>query len=97
VIQIRGGELVHGWRLLGLKREKRYPLSEMFDLTISSTEDSASLDKLVSPLKDFGKAGVVSFDFRGDPVGLGAGLDEAHGQQVIDWIARRAPRGVLAG
>jgi hypothetical protein len=96
VIQIRGGELVHGWRLLGLKREKRYPLSEMFDLTISRTEDSASLEKLVSPLKDFGKAGVVSFDFRGDPVGLGAGLDEAHGQQVIDWIARRAPRGVLA-
>lgn len=95
-IQIRNGELVHGWRLFGLKREKRYRLAEVFDLGISNDEQAASLEKLVSPLKDFGKAGVVSFDFRGETVGMGAGLDEAHGQQVIEWIARRAPRGVMA-
>ena len=94
VIQIGHGELVHGWRMLGLKREKRYLLRDIHALSIRPDEDTANLDKLVSPLTDFGKAGVVKFDYRGDTIGLGAGLDEAHGQQVVEWIARRAPRSV---
>lgn len=94
VIQIGHGELVHGWRMLGLKREKRYLLRDIHALSIRLDEDAANLDKLVSPLTDFGKAGVVKFDYRGDTIGLGAGLDEAHGQQVVEWIARRAPRSV---
>jgi hypothetical protein len=95
-IQISHGELVHGWRLLGLKREKRYLLRDVYQLTTRIDEDSAGLDKLVSPLKDFGKAGVVTFTYRGDTIGLGAGLDEAHGQRVVEWIAQRAPRNVIA-
>lgn len=94
VIQIGHGELVHGWRLLGLRREKRYKLSEIHQLSAGLDEDSAKLDKLVSPLSDFGKAGVVNFFYHGTKVGLGAGLDEAHGEQVVEWIARRAPRSV---
>lgn len=96
VIQISHGELVHGWRLVGMKREKRYRLSEITQLALGEADSADSLNKLVSPLKDFGKAGVVQFDYRGDTIGLGAGLDEAQGQQVVDWIARRAPRSVMA-
>ncbi len=95
VIQIGHGELIHGWRLIGLRREKRYQLSKIRQLSAGLEEDSAKLDKLVSPLSDFGKAGVVNFYYRGTKIGLGAGLDEAHGQQVVEWIARRAPRSVL--
>ena len=95
VIQVSHGELVHGWRMLGLRREKRYRLSEIHLLSAGLGEDSANLDKLVSPLSDFGKAGVVNFYYRGTKIGLGAGLDEAHGLQVVEWIARRAPRSVL--
>ena len=95
VIQISHGELVHGWRMLGLRREKPYKLSEIRQLSVGLGEVSANLDKLVSPLSDFGKAGVVNFYYRGTKIGLGAGLDEAHGLQVVEWIARRAPRSVL--
>lgn len=90
VILVGHGELVHGWRLLGLKREKRYALRDIRALAIRTDEDSAGLDNLVSPIKDFGKAGVVHFDYHGDMIGLGAGLDHAHGQRVVEWIARRS-------
>lgn len=95
VIQIAHGELIHGWRLLGARREKRYRLSEIAQLSIGDADSAESLNKLVSPLKDFGKAGMISFFYRGTKIGMGAGLDEAHGAQVVDWIARRAPRSVL--
>lgn len=94
VIQISGGVLIHGWRLFGLKREKRYQLSEVSGLGINTEESAASLDKLVSPFSDFGKAGIVSFYHRGTRVGLGAAINDSHGQRVIEWIARRAPRNV---
>lgn len=96
VIQIRHGDLVHGWRLLGLKREKAYRLGDITHLRVGRLDSEAGLDKLVSPLKDFGKAGVVAFEHSTGTVWLGAALDQAHGQQVVDWIARRAPRGILA-
>jgi hypothetical protein len=95
VIQISNGELIHGWRLLGLKREKRYLLREIRGLGVGRSTTSKTADQLVSPLKDFGKAGEVSFDYCGVLIALGAGLDESHGLAVVNWIARRAPRSVL--
>lgn len=94
VIQIGHGEMVHGWRLLGLKRERRYLLREIHRLTVGREEAKGSLESLVSPLKDFGKAGVVNFDYRGKTIGLGAGLDAVDGQRVVNWIVRRTPRSV---
>ena len=80
-------------KVLGAYIEKRRFFTST-TMNSSTLWSSACSRKLVSPLTDFGKAGVVKFDYRGDTIGLGAGLDEAHGQQVVEWIARRAPRSV---
>lgn len=96
VVQIANGSLVHGWRLLWLRREKRYPLLQISALSAERAIAPPKENELLSPLKDFGKVGAVNFDCNGTTVGLGAALDQAHGEQVVNWIARRAPRGVLA-
>lgn len=94
VVEIRHGELIHGWRLLGLRREKRYQLKDVFQLRANDEPGDDTGEKLISPLKDFGKAGVVTFEYHGARVGLGAVLDAAHGEQVAAWIIRRAPHHV---
>lgn len=95
VLRIEGGALVHSWALFGLRREKRYPLRDIRALSAEREVDPPKDERLVSPFKDFGKAGWVTFECQGQTVGLGAALDQAHAQQVVLWIARRAPRSVL--
>ena len=96
VLRIEGRDLVHGWTLLGLKRESRYRTDEISGLETDPAGAAQEVKELLSPLKDFGKKGVVKFDYRGKTFGIGAALDDDHGQQVVAWIARRLPR-VLAG
>ena len=92
VLRVEGGELVHGWTVLGLRRETRYRMVEMSRLTTDPAGFAEEAKQLLSPLSDFGKKGVVKFDYRGKMHGIGAALDEAHGDQVVAWIARRIPR-----
>lgn len=92
VLRIESGDLVHGWSLLGLRRESRYRLSEIERLETDPSGLAQEAKELLSPFKDFGKKGVVKFDYRGKIRGIGAALDEDHGQQVVNWIARRIPR-----
>lgn len=94
-LRVECGELVHGWRLLGLTREKRYPMRDIQALSASREINPPKDDQLFSPLVDFGKTGVVNFDFKGRTIGVGAALDQAHGQQVVNWLARRGSRSML--
>lgn len=94
VVQVKNGELIHGWRLLGLKRERRFPLAEIRGLSAEREIKLPDENQLLSPLKDFGKVGAVNFDCGRETVGIGAALDQDHGRQVVIWIARRAPRHV---
>ncbi len=94
VVQVKNGELIHGWRLLGLKRERRFPLAEIRGLSAERQIKPPDEEQLLSPLKDFGKVGAVNFDCGSETVGIGAALDQDHGRQVVIWIARRAPRHV---
>lgn len=92
VLRVDGRDLVHGWTLLGLKRETRYRLDEISKLETDSESFAKEAKELVSPLWDFGKKGVVKFTYRGTSRGIGAALDPAHGEQVVIWIAKRIPR-----
>lgn len=92
VLWIDGRDLVHGWTLLGLKRETSYRLDEISKLETDPASFAKETKELLSPLWDFGKKGVVKFDYRGTPRGIGAALDPDHGQHVVNWIARRIPR-----
>jgi hypothetical protein len=92
VLRVEGQDLVHGWTMLGLKRETRYRLDKISGLESNSATIAEEAKELLSPFRDFGKKGVVKFDYRGEARGIGAALDEAHGQQVVNWIARRIPR-----
>lgn len=92
VLRVDGRDLVHGWTMLGLKRETRYRLEEILGLESNAATLAEEAKELISPFRDFGKKGVVKFDYRGNACGIGAALDEAHGQQVVNWIARRIPR-----
>lgn len=94
VVQVKDRELIHGWRLLGLKRERRYPLAAIRSLSAERETKLPDEEQLLSPLKDFGKVGVVNFDCGAQTIGIGAALDQDHGRQVVIWIARRAPRHV---
>lgn len=94
IIAIRAAQIVHGWRLLGLTREKSYPLVEVTALRTQEPDEGKSTDKLVSPLFDFGKSGTVAFDYRGQTIRLGAALDEDHAARVVEWIARRGPSSI---
>lgn len=95
IVRIESGDLIHGWRLFGVTREKRYPLREIIALSADREVSMPQTDQLLSPLKDFGKVGVVNFDYLGKTIGIGAAVDQAHGQQVVAWISRRAPRSVF--
>lgn len=92
VLRVEGSELIHGWTILGLRRETRYRLTEISGLSIDPAGSAEEAKQLLSPLSDFGKKGVVKFDYRGKMRGIGAALDEAHGEQVMAWIVRRIPR-----
>ncbi len=96
-VQVAGGELIHGWRLLGLRRERRYRLTDVHDFGLPRDEDTAAKpDQLVSPLRDFGKRGSVVFSHAaGQKAALGVALDDDHASQVVNWIARRMPRGTM--
>ena len=92
VLRVDGRDLVHGWTMLGLKRETRYRLDEISGLESNAATPAEEAKELLSPFRDFGRKGVVKFDYRGNVRGIGAALDEAHGQQVVNWINRRIPR-----
>lgn len=92
VLRVEGGDLIHGWTVLGLRRETRYRMAEISGLSTDPAGFAEEAKQLLSPLSDFGKKGVVKFDYHGKMRGIGAALDEAHGEQVVAWIVRRTPR-----
>lgn len=91
-IRIEGGNLVHGLSVLGLRRERRYRLTDIEHLTTDEAGQGEERKQLISPLLDFGKQGMVKFRYHDGMRGIGAALDLAHGEQVVAWIARRIPR-----
>lgn len=91
-LRVEGGELIHGWTVFGLQRETRYRMSEITRLSTDPAGFAEETKQLLSPLSDFGKKGVVKFFYRDKMRGIGAALDEAHGEQVMAWIVRRIPR-----
>ncbi|MFM5931536.1 MAG: hypothetical protein ACKOPQ_11545 [Novosphingobium sp.] len=95
VLRIEAGTLIHGWEIFGIKREKRYPLRDIYGLSADRDLSLPEAKQLFSPIKDFGKIGAVNFDYKGDTIALGAAIDDAHAQGLVDWIARRSPRSVF--
>jgi len=94
-VQIGHGELVHGWRLLGLRRQKSYRASEIWGLTSlnASEDDPKTKKRLISPLSDFGKTGLIRFEAGTTTVHIGPTLTEPEADEIATWLARRLPRG----
>lgn len=92
VLSVEGGELIHGWSVFGLRRETRYRMAEITRLSTDPAGFAEEAKQLLSPLSDFGKKGVVKFYYHDKLRGIGAALDETHGEQVVAWIMRRIPR-----
>lgn len=91
VLRIEGLDLVHGWHLLGLRREARYPVHEIRNLARDDYDIAAVRKRLISPLKDFGKVGAVRFDSARGTVHVGLEMDEAHAEGLLRWLAARLP------
>lgn len=94
-VQIGHGQLIHGWRLFSLRRQRSYAVREIAGLTAlaESEEHEKRKKQLVSPLSDFGKIGTVKFEVGTKTVHLGPTLNEGEALAVADWLARRLPRG----
>lgn len=95
MLRVELGDLVHGWRILGYRRERRYRLKEIRSLAADRDINPPKMNELISPFNDFGKIGTVNFDYGDQTVSIGAALDRAHGEQVVRWITLRAPRSIV--
>lgn len=93
-VQISGGRISHGWRLLGLKRQKSYPVNEVSWLTWleEPEKDSDRSKDIISPIFDFAKVGMIKFDVGSKSHLLGATLDVESARKVYHWMARRLPK-----
>lgn len=98
VIEIGHGELIHGWRLFGLRRSRRYRVADIFGLTsLAADADAAKAKgKTLSLLSDFGKKGLVRFEVGAKTVHLGPTLTEPEAKEIAAWLAARLPRGATA-
>lgn len=92
-VQIGHGRLIHGWRLFGLKRQSAYSVRDIAALTTLDPPTDDKKKNLVSPLSDFGKIGLIKFEIGSKTIHLGPTLNEAEAVAVVEWLARRLPRG----
>ncbi len=92
IFRVHGGYLIHGWRLFGLKRESSYRVSDIRLLSADRGFDAPDAKRLISPLWDFGKLGIIKFDYGTRTISMGAAVDEEMGGRIADWLIRRLPR-----
>jgi hypothetical protein len=89
-IRVESGRLIHGCRAPLWNHELGFQVDEIRNLSPNQTSFFERF-QFQSPLFTFGRSGSVKFSYGAKTAYLAAGIDEAEGVLITEWLAKRLP------
>ena len=97
ILRADGRDLEVSMGIGPLRRTWRYRGDAIRNLTSTEPDTDVWGRRRVNWILARPKTGAVKFDYGAESIYLAAGVDEPEGREIVAWLARRLPRGAVAG